>query len=141
MRSTVLALLVALPAAALPGEEWEISVEITMPGMAPGTVPPTTSRSCAPKRTDATPFSPSLIQKSNGCQVSEPVKAGATWSWKLTCEGGVSGAGKVTFDGRDTFSGESTMVIEGQSLTSKINGKKIGLCDYRGPAATPSRRR
>jgi hypothetical protein len=142
MRSTVVAMLVvALPAFAQPGEEWEISVEITMPGMPPGTVPPTTSRSCAPKRTDAMPFNPSMMQKANGCLVSEPVKAGSTWSWKLSCEGGVSGTGKITLEGKDAFSGESTMVIQDQNMTSKMKGKKVGLCDYQGPAPTPARKK
>jgi hypothetical protein len=122
---------VATLALAAPGEEWDIALEIDMPGMPPGMVPPQKFRSCGPKRTDAPPFTGA--QSNDECQVSDAKKTGSTWTWKMTCKSGMKGSGMVTLKGPDAFVGKSDLEMEGNLIKSKIAGKRVGPCDYKGP--------
>ncbi len=138
IRAVACAVLFAFPVLASPGEEWEISIEVSMPGMPPGAMPPSKTRACGPKRDDsAMPFNPSMSQDS-GCRVSDTKKTGQTWTWKLDCESGVTGGGSITLQGKEAFTGESTMQVQGQNITSKMSGKLIGPCESQGtPAPAP----
>jgi hypothetical protein len=125
------ALTVATLALAAPGEAWDIALELDMPGMAPGMVPPQKFRSCGPKRTDAPPFTGA--QSNDECQVSDAKKTGSTWTWKMTCKSGMKGTGTVTLKGTDAFDGKTELQVEGSVIRSKLAGKRVGPCDYQGP--------
>lgn len=121
----------ASSAFAAPGEAWDISLELAMPGMPPGAMPAQTFRSCGPKRADAPPFTGA--QSNDECQVSDAKKSGSTWTWKMSCASGVKGSGSITLKGPDAFSGKTEMTMEGQVIVTAISGKRVGPCDYKGP--------
>ncbi|MDX2012880.1 MAG: DUF3617 family protein [Myxococcaceae bacterium] len=126
-----LTLVVASSALAAPGEAWDISLELAMPGMPPGAVPAQTFRSCGPKRSDAPPFTGA--QSNDECQVSDAKKTGSTWTWKMSCKSGVKGTGSITLKGQDAFSGKTELTMQGQVIVSAISGRRVGPCDYKGP--------
>lgn len=131
------AVLIAPVAVAETGEEWSITIEVSMPGMPAGVVvPPQTTKACSPKRTDAPPFTG--VRPGDDCQVVDAKQTGQTWTWKLACKNGMKGSGTMTLKGEDSFAGTSEMEVDGQLMSSKITGKRLGACDYQGPPAAPA---
>jgi hypothetical protein len=127
--------LVASSALAAPGEAWDITMQIDMPGLPPGSVPVNTVRSCGPKRGDGPPFTGA--RPGDDCKVMDAKQTGSTWTWKMACSNGVKGSGSITLEGTTAFSGKSEIEMEGQAVATKISGKLVGPCDYKGPPATP----
>ena len=103
---------------------WEIRMETSAPGLPAGSSPAKTARSCVARGEN--PFR--MGQQSQGCAVNEQEKTSDGWRWKLTCEGGVSGTGRIKFLGTDAYEGESQMNVPGQTITSKFSGKRVGPC-------------
>jgi hypothetical protein len=117
---------------------WEVTMEIEMPGM-PQRMPAMTSTQCVSKEEAADP-SKMMSQGSGGasalppdCKVSDMKTAGNTTSWSMKCDGdnAMSGTGELTYAG-DTYRGAMKMNIErgGQpmAVTMTYSGKRLGDC-------------
>lgn len=102
-----------------PGVWWEQSMEMQMTGFA---VPPTTSKICLPKKGLEEPPPAGDDQK---CKITDQKRTGNRMTWKVKCEGGVSGEGDIT-SGPESYSGTMLMRIEGNDMRMKMKGKKLG---------------
>jgi hypothetical protein len=128
-------LLAQTPSAPREGN-WQITMELDIPGMPQGMPPMTTTR-CVTKEQAA---DPSKLLPQDGarglpadCKVSDIKTEGAKTSWSMKCDGQVAmnGTGEVTFAG-DTYTGLMKMTTDrsGQpmTMTMKYAGKRLGDC-------------
>jgi hypothetical protein len=98
-------------------EKWTMTIQT-------GASPPRSSEACVAR--DQPPFQ---IGPQSKCTSTEQPKApdGAR-VWKLDCEGGVTVIGRIRYSGHDAFEGESQMSMQGQTIITKMSGKRIGSC-------------
>lgn len=114
--------------------EWEVKMEMNMPGM-PMTLPPTTTKQCItpgdasdPKR--ALPPQGRGGNQSN-CTVSDYKVEGNVVSWSMACAGAqpMSGKGQFTYE-QNAYTGTMTMDMQGRgTMTMKYTGKRLGDCN------------
>ena len=110
---------------------WEVKIEMEMPGM-PMKMPPMTTIQCITKEQAADPQR-SVPQAGRGgqsdCKVSDYKVAGNKVSWTMKCEGpeAMSGTGEITY-GENTYDGIMKMDRQGQMMTMKYSGKRLGDC-------------
>jgi hypothetical protein len=119
-------------ACAAPGEYWEITNTMEMPGM-PFAMPATTTKMCIPKGSENDP------EKTTGdksCKMTDVKTVGNKTTWKARCERDgevMTGTGEQTtsaggYKGKMQFSGKS----QGQdmNMTMAFSGKRLGgKCD------------
>lgn len=127
VRTPLLALLAAVPAAALaaepkaePGVYWEQTVEMQMMGFS---MPPQTAKVCMPKAAWDRP--PKAGDGDDNCQMTDVKRTGSRLQWKVKCKDGTSGSGDMTY-GPSTFQGTTTMNTGGQTVHMAMKGKKLG---------------
>lgn len=107
-----------------PGEEWQTSTQMQMPGFA---MPAQSSTVCVPKGSTEPPPGPD-----QNCQTYDIERLGTTTKWKMRCTGeqAMTGTGEMTWQGRDSYSGKMTMNMDGETVTTKLTGKRTGAaCD------------
>lgn len=146
--------LLSAAAQAAPGEYWEITNTMEMPGM-PFAMPATTTKMCIPKGGENNP------EKTSGdksCKMTDVKTVGNKTTWKARCERDgevMNGVGEQTtspngYQGKMKFSGKSggqdmnmTMAFSGKRLggscdsEEQINKMKAQICDtshYRSTA-------
>lgn len=109
---------------------WEVKMEMEMPGM-PMKMPPMTTTQCVTKEQADDPQRsvPQGRGAQNNCKVSDYKVSGNTVTWSMKCEGpeAMSGTGEITY-GQDTYDGTMKMTREGQTMTMKYSGKRLGDC-------------
>ncbi len=124
--------LLSAAACAAPGEYWEITSKMEMPGM-PFAMPANTMKVCIPKGAENDP------RKTSGdkdCQMTDIKTVGNKTTWKARCDHDgevMTGSGEQTtsangYDGKMQFAGKS----HGRDMNMKMafNGKRIGgSCD------------
>jgi hypothetical protein len=111
----------------VPGDEWEATVRMSMPGMAMQ-MPPQTAKVCREKNR-AWDGPPMDKQTEDRCKVSGWQVSGNHATWKVTCEGGMSGTGDMTFT-PDSYTGTMNVSMEGRAMKMDLSGKKTGKdCD------------
>lgn len=130
--SAAIASLLSFAASAAPGEYWEVTSKMEMPGM-PFAMPGTTTKVCIAKGGEKDPG------KSTGdkdCQATDVKTVGNKTTWKMRCnhDGEVmTGSGEQTtnangYDGKMQFSSSSQK--RGGNMTMVFSGKHIGgNCD------------
>jgi len=115
-----------------PGEYWEITSKMEMPGM-PFSMPATTIKVCIAKGGER---DPSKTTGDKDCQVSDVKTVGNKTSWKVRCnhDGEImTGSGEQSGDinayqGKMRFSGKSQG--HDMNMSSEFSGKRIGgNCD------------
>jgi hypothetical protein len=116
---------------------WQVTMEIDIPGM-PQAMPPMTMNQCITKEQAADPSK--LVPQGGGrgmppdCKVSDMKSEGNKISWTMKCEGqtAMTGSGEFTFNG-DTYTGLMKIDTDrgGQPMTMnmKYAGKRLGDCD------------
>jgi len=107
-----------------PGEEWQTSAQMQMPGFA---MPAQSSTVCMPQGSTEPPPGPDT-----NCQMYDVERLGTTTKWKMRCTGeqAMTGTGEMTWQGRDSYSGKMVMNMDGQTVTTKLTGKRTGAaCD------------
>ncbi len=125
--------LIAASAYAVPGEYWEVTTKMDMPGM-PFAMPPITVKVCIPIGGEK---NPQLMQKKDSnCQMSDVKTSGNKVTWKARCihEGEtMNGSGESVHE-HDSYRGN--MHLTGNShghaidMTQTYSGKRIGgSCD------------
>lgn len=118
---------------AAPGEYWEITTKMEMPGM-PMAMPAMTVKVCVPAGGERNPQY--MQKKDDKCQMSDVKTSGNKVSWKVKCvDRGetMTGSGESTHD-RDSWRG--SMHMKGTSggqqidMAQSYSGRKIGgACD------------
>jgi hypothetical protein len=115
---------------------WQVTMEINIPGM-PQSMPPMTMNQCITKEQANDPSK--LLPQGGGrgmppeCKVSDMKTEGNKTSWSMKCEGQMpmSGTGEFTFNG-DTYTGLMKIDTDrgGQpmTMTMKYAGKRLGDC-------------
>jgi hypothetical protein len=116
---------------------WEVTVQMDMPGMPQG-MPPTKMTQCLTKAdvedpTKAVPSAPGRGGMPNDCKVTDYKTVGNTVSWSMACTGAnpLTGTTEFTYTG-DTYVGTMKMNMEGggqpMAMTMKYSGKRLGDC-------------
>ncbi|MBI5006032.1 MAG: DUF3617 domain-containing protein [Nitrosomonadales bacterium] len=133
--AAILAMLAGLASAAAiaaPGEYWEVTTRMEMPGM-PFAMPPTTQKVCIPKGGENDP------EKTSGdksCKMSDVKTVGNKTTWKMRCDRDgevMTGSGEQTtsaggYKGKMKFSGKSDG--RDMNMSSEFSGKRLGgSCD------------
>lgn len=122
-----LLLLVLTPvrAADPPGILWQTTSQMVMEGM-PFTPPPTTLKVCSAKEWTRPPPG-----GDRSCVTTNYKRVGNKATWTMQCSGDMpmTGAGEMTFEGTDSYTGVITATTEGMTMLIKLSGKKIGTCD------------
>lgn len=112
-----------------PGQ-WEITMQMEMPGM-PMQMPPQKTTQCVTAAQLKEPNSgvPAGPANPNSCKVSDYKTTSNSVSWKMACTGpqAMTGSGEIKFDG-DTYTGVMKMTTEGREMTMKYSGKRLGDC-------------
>ncbi len=111
--------------AAEPGVLWEQTVEMQMQGFS---MPPTTSKFCAPKKDWS---QPPKSGRDDNCKVTDVKHDGPHMTWKMACEGKepMTGEGDIVHQGT-TYSGRMTMHSSRGDMVMKMQGKSLGdPCD------------
>jgi hypothetical protein len=114
--------LVLLPLQAqAPGDLWQVTTKMSMPGM---TMPGQTSQVCAAKTWTRPPGG-----EREGCTSSGFAMKGNTASWDTVCTGqqSMKGHGEITLAG-DSYKGTIKFSGEGFAMTIELEGKKLGDC-------------
>jgi uncharacterized protein DUF3617 len=117
----------AAPAAAQPGDLWEVTTQMSMEGM-PMAMPVQKQKVCAPKEWTEPPGGADEARK---CQNSDFKKDGPKATWKVTCAGPppMSGEGEIIRDGADAYTGTIKFTSADGNITIKLGGHKLGGCD------------
>lgn len=112
---------------------WEITSQIEVQGLPPGSVPPNmshTMKQCM-TRQDAVPREQ---LKNPNCKMVDTRVEGNTVSWNMQCrnnEGLVDSSGRITYSG-NAFSGETRVNSSGggqkMNMVQKMTGRRIGAC-------------
>ena len=109
---------------------WEVKTEMEMPGM-PMKMPAMTTTQCITREQADDPQRsvPQGRGAPNNCKVSDYKVTGNKVTWSMKCEGpeAMSGTGEITY-GENTYDGVMKMVREGQTMTMKYTGKRLGEC-------------
>ncbi|HUL68669.1 MAG TPA: DUF3617 family protein [Gemmatimonadales bacterium] len=109
-----------------PGEKWEVTTQMTMEGM-PMAMPPHTSTVCSPKEWTQPPAG----DQGQKCTYTDFHMEGNKATWKVSCAGppAMTGDGEITRDADGSFKGAMNFTSEGNKITIKMNGKKVGTCE------------
>jgi hypothetical protein len=133
--AAILAILVGLSSAAAiaaPGEYWEVTTKMEMPGM-PFAMPPTTQKVCIPKGSEN---DPGKTTGDKDCKMTDMKTLGNKTTWKMRCDRDgevMTGSGEQTtspngYQGKMQMSGKSGG--HDMSMTSAFSGKRLGgKCD------------
>ena len=109
---------------------WEVKTEMEMPGM-PMKMPAMTTTQCITKEQVEDPQRsvPQGRGTPNNCKVFDYKVSGNKVSWSMKCEGpeAMSGTGEITY-GDNTYDGVMKMERQGQTMTMKYTGKRLGDC-------------
>ncbi len=110
-----------------PGDLWEVQSTMSMPGM-PMAMPAQTQRVCVPRTGDRPPVG----GDDKNCEMYDVRRSGTTHAWKMRCAGSppTQGSGQMTYQGRDAYQGTVTIEAEGETMTMKLAGRRLGDCDY-----------
>lgn len=110
--------------------QWEVSVQMQMPGMQ---MPTTKSMQCVTAaqlaKDPATGLPTGMQSLPNACKVSDYKVTGSTVTWKMACTGAtpMTGEGELVFAG-DAYDGTIKMAMQQGGMTMKMSGKRLGDC-------------
>ena len=109
-----------------PGEKWEVTTQMSMEGM-PMAMPARTSTVCSPKEWKEPPAG----DQGQKCTYTDFHMEGNKATWKVSCAGppAMTGDGEITRDTDGSFKGTMNFASEGNKITIKMSGKKVGTCD------------
>lgn len=105
---------------------WEITSQAEMPGM-PVKIPPSTIKHCYSK--DDVKDQKKVIAREKNCTVTDYKVVGNKVTWAMKCTGQNAGtfSGETVF-GADSYSSTMKMKSQGQNMTMKVKGKRVGNC-------------
>jgi hypothetical protein len=117
---------VSLAAEAMRDGLWEVTTQMEMPGM-PMKMPPTVMKHCYTKSDVAD--QKKIISRDKNCTVTDLKTSANKVSWKMKCTGehAATMTGETVF-GSDSYASVMKMKSQGQDMTMKIKGKRLGNC-------------
>src|SRR5262245_48262855 len=109
--------------AAEPGDQWQVTSTMAMPGMP-----------AMPARTSATGTAKTWSQPPGGvnssCTRKDFSVNGAKTTWTETCANPpMTGRGEITRQGSDAFTGAITFESPQGNMTINLDGHRVGDCD------------
>ena len=112
-------------AADQPGVLWETTSQTVMEGM-PMRTPAQTQKMCAAKEWTRPPAGGDA-----SCTNSNFKKVGSKATWTVQCRGQMemTGAGEITFNGTDSYTGAIKFTSDQMKMTVNLSGRKLGDCD------------
>jgi hypothetical protein len=119
------------PAAAKePGDLWEVTSQMSMPGMQMA-LPASTHKVCTAKVWSEPPGG----NADKRCETLEFKNSGSSTTWKVRCPGPpvMTGEGQITRQSPDAYTGTMTVSTEGGVMAMNLSGRRVGDCD-RGAA-------
>ena len=108
---------------------WEVRIEMQMPGM-PMNMPAQTVMQCITPQQAADPQSmaPPSGRGQNSCKVSDYKMEGNKVTFSLSCPNeGMTGTAEFIYTA-DTYAGTMKMNMQGQSMSMKYDAKRLGDC-------------
>lgn len=127
----LLANLALSPAHAQPkeaGDLWEMTHEMSMPGLPAGMTMPQQppQRVCRARNADKPP-----VADNDRCEMTDVKRSANAFSWKMACKGNPpsTGSGEIVYQGRDSYTGTMQMTVGDKAMTMKLTGKRVGDCD------------
>jgi len=131
----VLGLSAAAAAQQMPRQDglWKVQIQMTMPNM-PMQLPPITTEQCVtpedlkdPMR--AVPQTQGPGGQPSNCKMTDHQIVGNKMTWKMECSGQnpMTGQGEMVYTD-NTYAGTMTMNMQGQTMTAKMNGVRLGDC-------------
>jgi len=110
-----------------PGDVWEATSQMSIEGM-PMSMPARTTKVCSPKEWTQPPGASDEQMK---CKTSDFMKVGAKVTWKVVCAGPpeMTGAGEITRNGADSYTGTIRFTSSEASMTTTLSGRRVGACE------------
>ena len=110
---------------------WEVTMQMEMPNV-PVQMPAMKNTRCVTQQEIDSPNKglPSGPNKNpNECKISDYKVSGNTVTWTMACTGQppTSGNGELRFTG-DAYEGLVKMMMDQQTMTMKMSGKRLGDC-------------
>ena len=126
MRLTLAAVLLAAASAAFaqaePGDLWDVTTSMEMPGMK---LPTQSQRVCVPRGAEG----PDAMGAGDArCTMSDVKRSPGKFSFRVQCPDG-SGTGEMNYQGKDRYTSRMTMTADGQTMTMVSSGARVGDCD------------
>jgi hypothetical protein len=115
------------------GELWEMTSQMSMPGMPAGMVPAQTQQVCQGKNFDRTPGQERDRSK---CTITNMKQSPTRITYDVKCEGNPPTTGSADYQfeaNRTRMKGTMRMVTKEGEMTMQMTGRKVGACD---PAET-----
>lgn len=112
---------------------WKVQVQMEMPNM-PMAIPPMTQEQCITPEDLKDPIR--TVPQSGGrggnpqdCKMTDYQTVGNKITWKMECSGRspMTGNGEMVYT-NDTYTGQMLMNMQGQTMTMKMNGVRLGDC-------------
>jgi hypothetical protein len=102
---------------------WEITVDLSAPGM---TLAPSSQTECLSQAdVEADPV-PDL--EKGVCRATNIQRSGDRVSWDLTCGDQGSGKGEVTYTSPTSYDGWMTLELAGTAVRARIRARRVGDC-------------
>ena len=117
---------VSLAAEAMRDGLWEVTTQMEMPGM-PMKMPPTVMKHCYTK--SEVSDQKNIISRDKNCTVTDLKTSANKVSWKMKCTGenAATMTGETVF-GSVSYASVMKMKSQGQDMTMKVKGKRLGNC-------------
>jgi hypothetical protein len=108
-----------------PGNLWETTSQMSMPGMP--AMRPQTMKVCTAKESRQPPPPP----PGQTCTQTNVQQDGNKVTWTVACTGDMdmTGEGEVTYESDDSFTGKILFNAGGMTMTVNLTGTKIDECD------------
>jgi hypothetical protein len=118
-------LMTAATADERPGDLWETTSQMSMPGMP--AMPPQTMKLCTAKEWNQPPPPP----EGQTCTQTDVQRTDNKITWSVACTGEMemSGEGEITFESEDSYTGRILFNAAGMTMTVNLTGHKIDECD------------
>lgn len=128
--AVVIGLLMAVPvwgADSIREGWWQVTTTTVMPGM-PMKMPPTVIKHCYSKE-DVKDQGKVMAGRNKDCKMTSYNQSGNKVSWTMSCTGQSAGtySGETVFS-PDSYSSTMKMKSQGQNVTMKMQGKRLGEC-------------
>lgn len=105
-----------------PGNLWDVTTSMEMDGMK---MPGGKQQVCIAVDAEGPD---AMASEKDECRVTDVQSSPGRYSYKMQCPDG-SGSGLMTYQGKDSFTSDVTMTMDGETMKMLTTGKRVGSCD------------
>ncbi len=105
-----------------PGTLWDVTTSMEASGMK---MPGMTQQVCTPVDAEGPE---AMSGDDNRCQMSDIQRSPGKFSYKVKCPDG-SGTGEMIYQGKDSYTMQTTMTTDGDTMKMSMKGRRVGSCD------------